>query len=173
MPYRNAFVKYTPTWPRSFTPQHQSMRNLVAKMKLIPNTELLRGKEIAFCDDSIVRGTQLRDNVRHLYDYGTGTIHGRISCPPILFPCEFINFSPSHSMMELIARRAILHLEGDANANVGKYVRNDTPEHANMVEYIRKELNLGTLKFCTVEDVVNAIGLPKESICTYCFDGVK
>lgn len=171
IPFRKAVVKYTPTWPRSFTPTNQSIRNLVAKMKLIPNNSLLREKKIVFCDDSIVRGTQLRDNVKHLYDYGAKEVHVRISCPPLLYPCEFLNFSSTRTPLELIARRFVLMKEGAHDKNIGKYVKNDTAEYKEMVEYIRKELNLASLKFSTIDELVKAIGLPKERICTHCFDG--
>jgi amidophosphoribosyltransferase len=171
IPFRKAVVKYTPTWPRSFTPTNQSIRNLVAKMKLIPNHSILTNKRIVFCDDSIVRGTQLRDNVKHLYDYGAKEVHVRISCPPLLYPCEYLNFSSTRTPLELIARRFVLMKEGAHDKNIGKYVKNDTDEYREMVEYIRKELNLASLKFNTVDDIVRAIGLPKERICTHCFDG--
>lgn len=171
IPFRKAIVKYTPTWPRSFTPTNQSIRNLVAKMKLIPNNSLLREKKIAFCDDSIVRGTQLKDNVKHLYDYGAKEVHVRISCPPLLYPCEYLNFSSTRTPLELIARRFILMKEGAHDKNIGEYVRNDSEKYREMVEYIRKELNLASLKFNTVDDIVKAIGLPKDKICTHCFDG--
>jgi amidophosphoribosyltransferase len=171
VPYRNAIVKYTPTWPRSFTPSNQSIRDLVSKMKLIPNNSLLREKKIVFCDDSIVRGTQLRGNVKHLYDYGAKEVHVRISCPPLLFPCEFINFSESRSPLELITRRYILIKEGAHDKNIGQYVKYNSEEYKNMVEYIRGELNLASLQFNTMEHLIKAIGLPKEKICTHCFDG--
>lgn len=171
IPYRCAVVKYTPTWPRSFMPSTQNVRNLVAKMKLIPNNYLLREKKIVFCDDSIVRGTQLRDNVKHLYDYGAKEVHVRISCPPLLYPCEFINFSESRSPLELITRRFILMKEGAHDKNIGKYVKANTPEYLEMVEYIKNELNLASLRFNTIDNVIDSIGLPKEMICTHCFDG--
>ncbi len=171
IPYRNAVVKYTPTWPRSFMPTTQNVRNLVAKMKLIPNNFLLREKKIVFCDDSIVRGTQLRDNVKHLYDYGAKEVHVRISCPPLLFPCEFLNFSESRSPLELITRRYIMMKEGAHDKNIGKYAMNTSQENREMVEYIRKELNLASLKFNTIDHLIEAIGLPKDRICTHCFDG--
>lgn len=171
IPYRNAIVKYTPTWPRSFTPPTQSIRELVAKMKLIPNNSILRDKKIVFCDDSIVRGTQLRDNVKNLYEYGAKEVHVRISCPPLLYPCPFINFSASKSPLELISRRFILMKEGAHDKNIGKYVKNDSQGYKDMVEYIRKELNLASLKFNTIDHLIKAIGLPKECICTHCFDG--
>ena len=171
VPFRNGYVKYTPTWPRSFTPTSQERRNLVAKMKLIPNGAILRNHKPVFCDDSIVRGTQLRNNVRNLYDYGAKEVHVRISCPPLVYPCEFINFSESRTPLELIARRFILKNEGAHDKNLGKYVRNDTPEYAAMVDYIKKEVNVASLKFNSIENLVSAIGLPKEMICTHCFDG--
>lgn len=171
IPYRQAIVKYTPTWPRSFTPTTQIVRNLVAKMKLIPNTDIIREKKIAFCDDSIVRGTQLKGNATQLRNYGVKEIHVRISCPPLLFPCEFLNFSESNTPLELIARRFVQLKEGAHDRNLGKYVRDTTQEHKALVEYIRKELNLSSLKFTTIDHLVKAIGLPKECICTHCFDG--
>jgi len=173
IPYRQAVVKYTPTWPRSFTPTTQVVRNLVAKMKLIPNTDIIREKKIVFCDDSIVRGTQLKDNASQLKDYGAKEIHVRISCPPLLFPCEFLNFSESNTPLELIGRKFIQLNEGAHDRNLGKYVRNTTPQYRDMVEYIRRELNLASLRFNTIDHLVSAIGLPKECICTHCFDGTS
>lgn len=171
IPFRNAMVKYTPTWPRSFTPADQSVRKLIAKMKLIPNVSLLREKRIVFCDDSIVRGTQLRDNVNHLYGYGAREIHVRISCPPLLYPCEFLNFSESRTPLELITRNYILAKEGAHDRNLGRYVRDTTEEYRNLVEHIRGELKVASLRFNTIDQLVAAIGLPKEQICTHCFDG--
>lgn len=171
IPYRCAIVKYTPTWPRSFMPSDQSVRDLVAKMKLIPNKSLLREKKIAFCDDSIVRGTQLRDNAQTLIEYGAREIHIRISCPPLVFPCEFINFSASRSPLELITRRFILEKEGQHDKNLDKYSDDTTPEYRELVEYIRRELKLSSLQFNSISDLINSVGLPKESICTHCFDG--
>lgn len=173
IPYRCSIVKYTPTWPRSFMPSNQSVRNTVAKMKLIPNKSLLREKRIAFCDDSIVRGTQLKDNAQVLYSYGAKEIHIRISCPPLVYPCEFIGFSASRSPLELITRRFILANEGSYNKNLEKYVCASSLEYQAMVNYIKGELKLSSLKFNSVETLVKAIGLPKESICTYCFDGTS
>lgn len=169
--YRQSIVKYTPTWPRSFTPVDQSTRNLVAKMKLIPNYALMRGKKVLFCDDSIVRGTQLRDNVETLYKHGAKEVHIRISCPPLIYPCPFLNFSSSRGPLELITRRFIQKEEGDHNKNLQEYARTGSPCYKKMVEYIKNELKMDTLSFNTVEDIVEAIGLPKECICTHCFDG--
>ncbi|MFA5713448.1 MAG: amidophosphoribosyltransferase [Bacteroidales bacterium] len=168
--YRCAIVKYTPSWPRSFTPAEQSIRQTVAKMKLIPNKTLLREKRIAFCDDSIVRGTQLKNNAKTLIGYGAKEIHIRISCPPILFPCKYHNFSTSRNPLELIARRAIEKIEGGEERNFEKYTNPSTPEYRKMIELIQDELSLDSLKFNTIENLVKAIGLPKESLCTYCFD---
>ena len=171
IPYRRAIVKYTPTWPRSFTPASQEVRNLVAKMKLIPNKKLLEGKRVIFCDDSIVRGTQLRDNVNILYKFGAKEAHMRVCCPPILFPCPFVGFSASKSHLELIARRTIKELEnGDDAKDIEKYAITGTSQYNNMVECIRKKLNITTLKFNTIEDLIKAIGLPKECVCTHCYD---
>ena len=171
IPYQRAVVKYTPTWSRSFTPSNQAMREHVAKMKLLPNRDLLKGKRVVFCDDSIVRGTQLRDNVKMMYEYGAKEVHIRISCPPLLYGCEFLNFSASKNVMELITRRVIKELEGDDNKNLHLYMDSSTKEYANMVEIIRKHIGVDTLKFNTLDTITNAIGLPKERICTHCFDG--
>lgn len=170
MAYRRSYVKYTPTWPRSFTPSSQEIRNLVARMKLIPNRRVLKGKTAMFCDDSIVRGTQLTDNVKKLYQYGAKEVHIRISCPPLIYACPFINFSTSRSDLELITRRVIKELEGDENKNLAAYVIFGTEQYNNMVEKIRVTLNANSLKFNSMEDLVSAIGLPKEQICTHCFD---
>lgn len=171
IPYQRAMVKYTPTWSRSFMPSNQAMREHVAKMKLLPNRDLLRGKRIVFCDDSIVRGTQLRDNVRKMYEYGAKEVHIRISCPPLLYGCEFLNFSASKTQMELITRRVIKELEGDDSKNLHLFLDSTTKEYANMVEIIRKHLGVDTLKFSTLDMITDAIGLPKDRLCTHCFDG--
>lgn len=171
IPYHRAISKYTPTWPRSFTPSNQEMRSLVAKMKLIPNRAMLNGKRLLFCDDSIVRGTQLRDNVKVLYDYGAKEVHMRIACPPLIYACPFVGFSASKSIMELITRRVIKELEGDENKNVEKYATTGSPEYEKMVSVIAERFGLTSLKFNTIETLVEAIGLPKCKICTHCFDG--
>ena len=171
VPYKRAVLKYTPTWPRSFTPGNQSMRNLVAKMKLIPNEAILRGQRVVFCDDSIVRGTQLRDNVRTFFENGATEVHARISCPPLVYSCPFIGFTASKSDLELITRRIIQDFEGDANKNLEKYAETDSPEYQRMVEEIGRRLGLTSVKFNKIETLVQAIGLPKERICTHCFDG--
>lgn len=171
IPYKRAIVKYTPTWPRSFTPPTQEMRELVAKMKLIPNKKLLKDKKVVFCDDSIVRGTQLHDNVNDLYRYGAKEVHMRISCPPLIYPCKFLNFTGSKSELELITRRVIKNLEGDCSKNLPAYTTTNSPQYCKMVDCIRKDLNITTLKFNPLETLVKSIGLPKECICTHCFDG--
>ena len=170
-PYHRAIAKYTPTWPRSFTPANQELRSLVAKMKLIPNRAMLEGKRILFCDDSIVRGTQRRDNVKILYDYGAKEVHMRIACPPLIYSCPFIGFTSSKTPLELITRRIIKELEGDENKNLEKYATTDSPEYKKMVQIIADRFSLTSLKFNTVETLVEAIGLPKCKVCTHCFDG--
>ncbi len=170
IPYRRAIIKYTPTWPRSFTPANQIVRDLVAKMKLIPNRDILRDKRVIFCDDSIVRGTQLHDNVNILYGYGAKEVHIRLGSPPILHSCPFVGFSASKSHLELITRRTIKELEGDDSKDLDKYATAGSEQYCNMIEYIRKKLNITTLKFITVEDLVESIGLPKECVCTYCYN---
>lgn len=171
IPYHRAIAKYTPTWPRSFTPSNQEMRSLVAKMKLIPNRAMLTGKRLLFCDDSIVRGTQLRDNVKILYEYGAKEVHMRIACPPLIYACPFVGFSASKSILELITRRIIKELEGDENKNVEKYAQTGSPEYEKMVSIIAERFGLTSLKFNTIETLIEAIGLPKCKVCTHCFDG--
>ena len=171
VPYLRGIVKYTPTWPRSFTPSTQERRELVAKMKLIPNKSLLRGRRVIFCDDSIVRGTQLRDNVCDMFDAGVKEVHMRISCPPLIYPCEYLNFTASKSELELITRRIIGELEGDHNKNLKAYATTGSPEYNRMVEEIRRRLKLTSLRFSSIENIVEAIGLPKCKLCTHCFDG--
>ena len=173
VPYRRAFIKYTPTWPRSFTPPTQEQRELVAKMKLIPNKALLKGNRIIFCDDSIVRGTQLQDNVDILYQYGVKEVHIRIACPPMLYPCCYLNFTVSNSHLELIARRIVKDLEGVDDKDLELYGKPDSAQYKEMVEKIRKQLNITTLKFNTLDNIVNAIGMPKEDLCTHCWDGTS
>ena len=171
VPYQRAISKYTPTWPRSFTPANQEMRNLVAKMKLIQNTAILKNKKVLFCDDSIVRGTQLRDNTACLFEAGAKEVHMRIACPPLVYGCPFINFTSSKSDMELITRRIIAELEGDGNKNLEAYATTDSPEYKKMVDIIRERFGLSSLKFTKLEDLIAAIGLPKCQVCTHCFDG--
>ncbi|MBQ4393038.1 MAG: amidophosphoribosyltransferase [Prevotella sp.] len=171
IPYKRAVLKYTPTWPRSFTPGNQSRRDLVAKMKLIPNEALLKDQRVVFCDDSIVRGTQLRDNVREFFQNGAREVHVRISCPPLVYGCPFIGFTNSKSDMELIARRIIHDFEGEDPTNLDKYAQSGSPEYERLVQEIGRRLGLSSLKFAHLEDLVESIGLPKENLCTHCFDG--
>lgn len=171
IPYRRAVLKYTPTWPRSFTPSTQDRRALVAKMKLIPNRALLNDQSVVFCDDSIVRGTQLRDNVSTFFEGGAKAVHARISCPPLVYGCPFIGFTSSKSDLELISRRIIQDFEGDHTAKLDRYATTGSPEYQSMVDEIARRLGLSSLRFCTIEDLVESIGLPKSRICTHCFDG--
>lgn len=171
IPYKRAVLKYTPTWPRSFTPGTQTRRSLVAKMKLIPNKAILEDRRVVFCDDSIVRGTQLRDNVRTFFDDGAREVHARISCPPLVYGCPYIGFTTSKSDLELITRRIINDFEGNPDAKLKEYATTDSPEYTRMVDEIARRLGLTTLKFNKIETLVKAIGLPKCDLCTHCFDG--
>ena len=168
--YARPFVKYTPTWARSFMPSDQRQRERVAAMKLIPIPGLIRDRKLVFCDDSIVRGTQLGKQADRLYSEGCREMHVRIACPPLLFPCHFINFSRSKSEYDLITRRYIRDREGEG-ADVAKYIDHTGEPYKGMVEYIRRKLNLTSLSFQTVDDLVAAIGLPKDRLCTYCWTG--
>ncbi len=173
IPYSRPFVKYTPTWPRSFMPANQSKRNLIAKMKLIPIHDLIEGKKLLFIDDSIVRGTQLRETTEFLYESGAAEVHIRLACPPLLFGCKFVNFSRSNSDMELITRRVINKLEGE-NPSVEilkEYANPDTERYKNMVEMIRQELHFTTLAYNRLDDMIEATGLPADKLCTYCWSG--
>ena len=173
IPYKRPFVKYTPTWPRSFMPQNQKMRDLVAKMKLLPNEQFTRDQRVLFIDDSIVRGTQLKDNVVKLYDSGVKEVHMRIACPPLIFPCKFLNFSTSRSTYDLYTRRVIRDMEGTDNLTdeiCMQYADPENPKHKEMVEVMRRHLQLTSLKFQRLEDLVAAIGLPKCELCTHCWD---
>ena len=166
--YARPFVKYTPTWPRSFMPPDQSLRQ-IANMKLLPVPELIEGKRLIFCDDSIVRGTQLRNQVSRLYKAGAKEVHVRIACPPLLYKCKFLTFSRTESVMDLITRRIILEMDG-VNADIEKYRDPDGEPYKRMVEEIRKRLGMTSVAFQRVEDVVKAIGIGKK-ICTYCWTG--
>ena len=170
IPYMRPYTKYTPTWPRSFMPQNQEMRELVAKMKLIPNKALIEGKRMVFCDDSIVRGTQLKDNTKDLRQAGAKEVHMRIACPPLTFACDFLNFSQSRSTLELASRKAIKQLEGD-ETNYKEYADPKSEKYRLMVEQIAKNLEIDSLIYQDLGDLVEAIGLPKEKLCTHCWDG--
>jgi amidophosphoribosyltransferase len=170
--YGRPFVKYTPTWPRSFLPQDQRVRDLVARMKLIPVPDLLRGNRLLFCEDSIVRGTQLRNTIQRLFAVGTREIHMRAACPPLIFGCKFLNFSRSRSLSDLAARRVMRAL-GEGEAHLHEYADERSERYATMVEQIRQQLGVTTLKYQKMEDMVRAIGLPREKLCTYCWNGVE
>ena len=170
LPYKRAYSKYTPTWPRSFMPQSQDMRDLVAKMKLIPNREVIEGKRMVFCDDSIVRGTQLKDNTLDLRMAGAKEVHMRIACPPLTFPCHYLNFSQSRSTLELATRKAIKQLEGEEK-DLETYADPTSDKYQAMVEQIAKNLGIDSLMYQDLDDLVEAIGLPKEKLCTHCWDG--
>lgn len=173
VPFSRPFIKYTPTWPRSFMPTIQSERNLIAKMKLLAVEDIIRDKSLLLIDDSIVRGTQLRETTEFLYECGAKEVHIRPACPPLLYGCKYLNFSRSSSEMDLITRRVIARLE---NGNVTdeilqKYSDPETEEYERMVEEIRKELNFTTLRFNRLDDMLDAVGIDKCKLCTYCWDG--
>ena len=162
IPFSRPFVKYTPTWPRSFMPQDQEIRDEVAK-----------GKRMLFCEDSIVRGTQLRKTIQRLYDYGAKEVHMRPACPPLVYSCKFLNFSRSRSELDLAGRWAIKELIGKNIEDPIEYTNTESENYKAMVNVIRKRLQLTTLQYQKLEDLIKAIGLPKEKICTYCWDGVE
>ncbi len=171
IPYRRPFVKYTPTWPRSFMPQEQRVRDLVARMKLIPVEELIRGNRLMFCEDSIVRGTQLTDIIARLFDIGAKELHMRAACPPLLYGCKYLNFSRSKSELDLAARRAVAKLEPNGQQHLQEYANADSQRYADMVEGIRKLIGLTTLKYQRIDDMVEAIGMPHDKVCTFCWNG--
>ncbi|MCQ2080481.1 MAG: amidophosphoribosyltransferase [Lachnospiraceae bacterium] len=172
IPFQRPFIKYTPTWPRSFMPTIQSQRNLIAKMKLIPVQDLIENKSLLLIDDSIVRGTQLRETTEFLYQSGAKEVHIRPACPPLLYGCKYLNFSRSSSEMELITRRIISDMEkGAKDVNLDVYANPDSSEYQTMLDRMCKQLNFTTLAFNRLDDMIEAIGLPKEKLCTYCWDG--
>jgi amidophosphoribosyltransferase len=172
IPYLRPFVKYTPTWPRSFMPQNQEVRNLVARMKLIPIRELIQGRRLLFCEDSIVRGTQLGDTIQRLFDSGAKEVHMRPACPPLIYGCRFLNFSRSKSELDLAGRRSISEMVGHQNdVPLEEYSDHTSDKYNEMVERIRNRLNLTTLKYQTLPNMVEALGMPKDQVCTYCWDG--
>ena len=173
-PFARPFIKYTPTWPRSFMPTHQSMRNQIAHMKLIPVDSLIRDKNLLFIDDSIVRGTQMRETVEFLYGSGAKEVHIRSASPPIMYGCKYLNFSRSTSEMDLITRRTIAELEGTdevSDETVQKYSDFTTPEYKKMTEIICKKLNFTSLRYQSLEGMLEAIGIDKDNVCTYCWNG--
>ncbi|WP_324825464.1 amidophosphoribosyltransferase [Sinanaerobacter sp. ZZT-01] len=173
IPYARPLIKYTPTWPRSFMPQNQKARDLIAKMKLVPVHEIINGKRFVLIDDSIVRGTQLYGTVKYLYENGAKEIHVRSACPPIMYGCKYLNFSRSVSDMDLITRRVIQELEGgEATEEVlQEYVDASTEKHAKMIEKIKEELGFTSLKYHELEDTLAAVGIDKCKLCTYCWNG--
>jgi len=173
IPFARPFIKYTPTWARSFTPTSQAQRNLVAKRKLIPVPSLIENKKLLLIDDSIVRGTQLRETTEFLYNSGAKEVHIRPACPPILYGCKFLNFTRSKSELDLISRRTILNLEGDNYTDevLEEYADPNSKKYEAMVESIRKQLNFTTLKYHRLDDLIASIGIEPCKLCTYCFDG--
>lgn len=172
VPFARPFIKYTPTWPRSFMPANQSERNMVAKMKQIPVDELIRDKKLLFVDDSVVRGTQLRETVEFLYEHGAKDVHIRSACPPILYGCKFLNFSRSNSENELIARATILELEGEEGLNhLDEYMDGSTERGKKMRQAICEKLHFASLEYQTLDGILEAIDLPKDQVCTYCWNG--
>lgn len=169
--YKRPYVKYTPTWPRSFMPQNKETRDLVAKMKLIPVRDIIRGKRMVMCDDSIVRGTQLKDNVKILFDNEAKEVHVRPACPTLIFPCEFLNFSTSRSSLDLAGRTAIKNLEGKEDAHLDEYSTPGTSRYHAMINNIGERLGSTTLKYQKLNDLVEAVDIPKEKLCTHCWDG--
>lgn len=172
IPFARPFIKYTPTWPRSFMPTNQSMRNQVAKMKLIPVHELIEGKKLLFVDDSIVRGTQMRETVEFLYENGAKEVHMRSACPPIMYGCKYLNFSRSHSELELIARQIIDEFEGEEGVKyLAEYSDTNTERGKRMRDEICRRLKLTSLEFQSLPGKVKAVGLPECQLCTYCWSG--
>ncbi len=172
IPFSRPFIKYTPTWPRSFMPTIQSQRDLIARMKLIPVHELIQGKSLLLIDDSIVRGTQLRETTEFLYQSGAKEVHVRPACPPLLYGCKYLNFSRSTSVMDLITRRVIKEMEGtEEPANLVKYADPESGEYNAMLEYIGKKLNFTSLRYHRLDDMIESVGIDKCKLCTYCWDG--
>ena len=174
IPYSRPFVKYTPTWPRSFVSQFQKQRNLIAHMKLIPVDELIKNKKLLLIDDSIVRGTQLRETVDFLYSAGVNEVHVRLACPPILYGCKYLNFSRAISDLELIARKVISEIENTTDVSkeiLDLYANSNSEKHQQMVKAICEKMNFTTLRYYRLEDLINAIGLDESKLCTYCFNG--
>lgn len=173
IPFSRPFIKYTPTWPRSFMPTYQSKRDLIAKMKLLPVQDLIEGKSLLLIDDSIVRGTQLRETTEFLYNSGAKEVHIRPACPPLLFGCKYLNFSRSSSEMELITRRVIKELEGKDpdEATLREYADPDSDKYAAMLEGIRKKLHFTSLRYHRLDDLMESVGIDKDKLCTYCWNG--
>ena len=174
IPYARPFIKYTPTWPRSFMPTTQSQRNLIARMKLIPVHSLIEDRSLLLIDDSIVRGTQLRETTEFLYQSGAKEVHVRPACPPLLYGCKYLNFSRSKSDLDLITRRIIREWEGDNDVNVlSEYADPNSDRYAAMLEEIRKRQNFTSLRYHRLNDLIKSIGIDACQVCTYCFNGVE
>ncbi len=172
VPFSRPFIKYTPTWPRSFMPTIQSQRNLIARMKLIPVHDLIQDRSLLLIDDSIVRGTQLRETTEFLYQSGAREVHVRPACPPLLYGCKYLNFSRSTSVMDLITRRVIQEMEGtEEPANLAKYADPESGEYNAMIEYIGKKLNFTSLRYHRLDDLIQSVGIDRCKLCTYCWDG--
>lgn len=171
IPFSRPFIKYTPTWPRSFMPTIQSQRNLIAKMKLIPVHDLIKDRSLLLIDDSIVRGTQLRETTEFLYQSGAKEVHIRPACPPLLYGCKYLNFSRSTSEMELITRRVIEEMEGNRYPNLSAYADPESTQYRDMLESIRQKLNFTSLRYHRLDDMIESVGIDKCKLCTYCWDG--
>ena len=171
IPFSRPFIKYTPTWPRSFMPTIQSQRNLIAKMKLIPVHDLIKDRSLLLIDDSIVRGTQLRETAEFLYQSGAKEVHIRPACPPLLYGCKYLNFSRSTSEMELITRRVIEEMEGNRYPNLSAYADPESTQYRDMLESIRQKLNFTSLRYHRLDDMIESVGIDKCKLCTYCWDG--
>ena len=172
VPYHRAISKYTPTWPRSFTPSRQELRNLVAKMKLIPNRAMLKDKRLLFCDDSIVRGTQLRETVDFLYSTGAAEVHMRSACPPIMYPCRYLNFSRGNSAMDLLARRMVQELEGnEGQKHLEEYADSRTERGKCLLHEICAQFGFDSLSYQSLDGLLEAIGIDRDKVCTYCWNG--
>lgn len=175
IPFKRPFIKYTPTWPRSFMPTIQSKRDMIARMKLIPITELIENQRLVLIDDSIVRGTQLHNKTEFLKESGAAQVHVRSACPPIMFGCKYLNFSRSTSELELIARRMVQKVEGENvdRAVLDKYADPNTAEYANMLDMIREQLNFDSLAYNRLDDMIDSVGIDPDKLCTYCWNGVE
>ena len=173
IPYSRPFIKYTPTWPRSFMPTTQTKRNLIAKMKLIPIPDLIKDKSLLLIDDSIVRGTQLRETTEYLFESGAREVHIRPACPPLFYGCKYLNFSRSTSDMDLITRRVITELEGREpdDEMIKEYADPDSEKYQKMIDVICKQLHFTSLRYHRLDDMIESVGIDKDKLCTYCWDG--
>jgi amidophosphoribosyltransferase len=169
--YCRPFTKYTPTWPRSFMPQDQNVRDLVARMKLIPIRDFTQDRRLLFCEDSIVRGTQLKDTIQRMFDYGAKEAHMRPACPPLVFSCKYLNFSRSRSEMDLAGRKAINEIEKNGDAHMDEYIDETSDKYHMMIDRIGNKMGLTSLRYQKLDDMINAIGMPREKLCTYCWNG--